>query len=165
MNQPFGLATNGRDAADRIRQEGMMTDYRTQDAATTQLKMREDDSRLRPVYMHPARGPTHYQEMLRCYARMELTDGLLLSHALLDLESRLARDTSLLFILQQCTESTAQVINGFSRRGWAVSVLVNTYDINDFSRVAGPLIAGGCDVLHLKDENSVASICQSLLVR
>ena len=165
MKQPFGLVSNGRDAADRIRSEGMMTDYRTRDAAQQNLKMRDDDSRLRPVYIEPDRGPNQYRDTLRTLARLERTDGLSLADAILDVEPRLARDTSLVVILQQCNEPAAEVLSGLSRRGWAVSAIINTYDINDFSRTAGPLIAGGIETLHLLDESSIPTICRKMLAR
>lgn len=165
MNQPFGLVSNGRDAADRIRTEGFMTDYRTRDAAAEHLKMHEVDSHLKPVCIPAGRGPVHYRELHRTLARLEITDGLHLAETFLEVESRLSRDTTLIVIVQQCDNRTAEVLAGFRRRGWAVTAIINTYEVDDFSRAAGPLIASGIAVMQLRDEASLAMICRSLLER
>ena len=164
MNQPFGLVTNGRDAAHRIKTEGFMTDYRTRGAAGAKLAMRDDDSHLKPVCIPPSRGPVHYREIGRTLARLELTDGLTLGPMFLEVEPRLARDTTLIVILQKCDTTTAEVLSGFVRRGWAVTAIINTYDLSDFSRAAGPLIAAGVTVMHLSGEDAMPKICQNMLL-
>ncbi|WP_417739859.1 DUF58 domain-containing protein [Rosistilla oblonga] len=165
MNQPFGLVSNGRDAADRIRTEGFMTDYRTRDAATQHLKMHEVDAHLKPVCLSAQRGPVHYRDVHRMLARLEITDGLNLSQTFLEVESRLSRDTTLIVIVQECDSSTAEVLAGFKRRGWAVTAIINTFEVDDYSKAAGPLVASGIAVMQLRDEASLAMICRALVER
>lgn len=165
MNQPLGLATNARDAADRIRTEGFRTDFRTRNAAQQRLAMRDTDSHLNPICLAPSRGPVHYREVQRTLARLEMTDGLTLPETFIQLESRLARDTTLIVIIQQCDLALADTLTGFSRRGWAVVAVINTFAEDDFSLVAGPLIAGGVQVVHLVDQDSIATLCRTLVCR
>ncbi|QDU93608.1 DUF58 domain-containing protein [Lignipirellula cremea] len=165
MNQPFGLASNGRDAADRIRTSGWMTDYRTRQAAQSQLAMREEDDRLRPQ-IHPAsRGPQHFQELRRALARLERTDGLTLAQLLVECEPRLSRSTTLIVVLQQCDEATAGVLCRLVGRGWAVTAVINTFEHFDYAQTAGPLIGGGVRTLHLRDFDSLPEICRQGVLR
>lgn len=165
MNQPVGLASNGRDAADRIRTEGWSTDYRTRAAVQKNSAMRSRDDRLRPVVLPADRGPVHAHDIQRQLARLERSDGLTLESMLVETESRLARDTTLLVVLQSCSDTAAAALLGMSRRGWSVAAAVNTHEQEAFSRVAGPLIAAGISVMHLRDEASVPPICQNIILR
>jgi uncharacterized protein (DUF58 family) len=165
MNQPVGLVTNGRDAADRIRTEGWSTDYRTRDAVRQNSVMRGADDRLRPVILAADRGPVHAREVQRQLARLERSDGLTLESTLIESEPRLARDTTLLVVLQTSSEAATAALLGMARRGWAVAVAVNTHDQEAFSRIAGPLIAAGITVLPLRDEASLPQVCQHIILR
>lgn len=161
LGEPFALVTNGRDAADRIRLDGWQGDHRVRGKAAIQGQMAAKSDRMRPVIIKPDRGPVHLKDFVRRLARLELTDGLTLPKLLAESESQISRETTLLVILQSCDEATASSIIGMSRRGWEVAVIINTLDINDFSSIAGPLIATSIPVFHLADPNSVTDVCRS----
>jgi hypothetical protein len=44
-------------------------------------------------------------------------------------------------------------------------VIINTYDINDYSQIAGPLIAARIPTFHLSSEESIAGVCRQTLLR
>ena len=67
MGQQVGLVTNGRDAADRIRQEGWDYDIRTRDAARQAASMAETSDRLRPVVVETAAGRTRSCGSSKCW--------------------------------------------------------------------------------------------------
>jgi uncharacterized protein (DUF58 family) len=156
QNQPFALLSNGRDAADRIRDEGFATDFRTRDAAKSRASMKERDDRLRPVIIPSDRGPVHYRELLRQLARLELSDGLSIAEAIITSQSRLARDTTLIVIMQKCSTETAAMLVGMKRRGWAVAIVANTAEINEYISIAGPFQAVGIPTVQLTNENAIA---------
>lgn len=164
-NEPVGLATNGRDAADRIRLEGWDGDHRVRGEATEAAAMISESDRLRPVLLPPSRGPVQLREIMRSLARLERTDGLTLAELLVECESQLSGETTLLVILQQAEPDAIAALIGLSRRGRAVAVIVNTHDINDFAIVAGPLIASRIPVFHLLNEDSIADVCRQTLLR
>ncbi len=164
-NEPVGLATNGRDAADRIRQEGWIGDHRVRGAAAAAASMASESDRLRPVLLPALRGPLHLQEVHRTLARLERTSGLTLAELLVEAEGQLSNETTLLVILQQCSPNAAAALIGLARRGWAVAVIVNTYDINDYSEAAGPLIASRIPTFHLSTAESIADVCRQTLLR
>jgi len=57
MGQQIGLATNGRDAADRIRQEGWDSDPRSRREARRSASMIAHSDRLQPLVVPTRRGP------------------------------------------------------------------------------------------------------------
>ena len=164
-NEPVGLATNGRDAADRIRQEGWVGDHRVRGEAKAAASMNDENERLRPVLLAPSRGPVHLAEINRTLARLERTDGLTLTELLVECESQLSSETTLLVILQQCTPESIAALIGLARRGRAVAVMINTYDINDYSAIAGPLIASRIPTFHLASSEVIADVCRETLLR
>ncbi|QDT06150.1 hypothetical protein K227x_45580 [Rubripirellula lacrimiformis] len=163
--EPFALATNGRDASDRIRQEGWDGDHRVRGAAAAAAAMKEKNDRLRPVIIPTGRGPVQFQEIHRTLARLERTGGLTLAELLIECESQIAADTTLLVIVQIATPETIAALVSLARRGRAVAVIINTHDINDYSASAGPLIASRIPTFHLADQESVANICRQTLAR
>lgn len=165
QNEPVGLATNGRDAADRIRQEGWSGDHRVRGQAASAATMHGKSDRLRPIILPPSRGPLNIQDIHRNLARLERTDGLTLAELLVECESNLSADTTLLVILQQASEISIGALIGLARRGRAVAVIVNTHDINDYSVIAGPLIAERIPTHRLASYESIAEVCRQTLLR
>lgn len=164
-NEPVGLATNGRDAADRIRQEGWKGDHRIRGQAAAAVSMSDRNERLRPVMLSASRGPVHLAEILRTLARLERTDGLTLPQLLVECESRLSAETTLLVILQQCSPESISALIGLARRGREVAVMINTHDINDYSAIAGSLIAERIPTFHLASADAIADVCRQALLR
>lgn len=169
-SEPFGLVTNGRDAADRIRTEGWQGDHRVshpqkRSDVSGAAGMHSESDRLNPVIVAPSRGPVQFKEIHRTLARIERTDGLTLAELLIECESQLSGDTTLLVILQQATPATIATLVGLSKRGRAVAVIINTHDINDYTSIAGPLIASRIPTFYLSDKDSIAGVCRSVLLR
>lgn len=154
-NEPFALLTNGRDAVDRIRQEGIATDFRTRDAAKQSGNMKESDDRLRPVILNSDRGAIHFQEYLRQLARLELSDGLDISQTLINSQSRLAHDSTLIVILAQSNDRIATTLINMKRRGWELFVIINTFDLNSYFAAAGPYQSANIPTVQLKDEQTL----------
>jgi uncharacterized protein (DUF58 family) len=170
MGEPFGLVTNGRDAADRIRAEGWQGDHRVshpqkRSDVSGAAAMNAESDRLNPVIVPPSRGPVQFKEIHRTLARLERTDGLTLAELLIECESELSGDTTLLVILQQATPVSIATLVGLSNRGRAVAVIINTHDINDYTSIAGPLIASRIPTFYLADKESIANVCREVLLR
>ena len=163
--EPFALVTNGRDAADRIRTEGWVGDHRVRDAAAKAASMISENDRRRPVVLSADRGPLHLKAMIRTLARLERTNALTLAELLVESQSRISAETTALIILQDATPENISAIVSLSRQGRAVTVIVNTHDINDYSRVAGPLIACNIPVHHLGGKETIADVCRTAAVR
>jgi uncharacterized protein (DUF58 family) len=165
MGQQIGLITNGRDAADRIRQEGWDYDIRTRDAARQAGSMAETSDRLQPVVIPTRRGPDQLLQILECLARVELTDGLTLPQLIGETMSRLPRDATVIAILPRVTTENAIALENLKRQGYAVEAILNVYDEFDFAQASGPLLAAGILTHHLRNDAAVATVCRRSVLR
>jgi uncharacterized protein (DUF58 family) len=160
LGHQVGLVTNGRDAADRIRSEGFVHDWRTRGAAQSAVQMNDQNDRLRPIVVPTRQGPDQFRNILETLARLELTDGLAFPELVNETDDRLPRDATLVAILPRVTPRDAIALGNLRRRGYAVTAAINLYDEYEFASAAGPLIANGVDVRHLKDRDSIRSLCR-----
>jgi uncharacterized protein (DUF58 family) len=160
LGQQVGLVTNGRDAADRIRQEGWAHDYRTREDARKSASMREESDRLQPLVVETRRGPEQIQRILETLARVELTDGLTLTQLIGDTTSRLPRDATVVAVLAEVTTKAALALGNLKRRGLAVTAILIMFDDNALEKASGRLLAEGIDVRHVRDEATLTVVCQ-----
>ncbi len=165
MGQQVGLVTNGRDAADRIRQEGWDYDIRTRDAARQAASMADASDRLRPVVVETRRGPDQVMRLFETLARIELTDGLDLTQLIGETASRMPRDATVVAVLASVTEEFAVALGNLKRRGFAVTAVLNVYDVTEFASASGPLLSQGIETRHLKDESAIVTVCRRVLLR
>ncbi len=165
MGQQVGLVTNGRDAADRIRQEGWDHDIRTREEARKSASMLETDDRLQPLEVPTARGADQFLRILESLARLELTDGLNLPELIAETSSRLPRDATVIAVLPTVDEMNAIALGNLKRSGYAVAAIVNTYDEYQFAQMAGLLIAQGIEVFQLKNETQISTMCRRILLK
>jgi hypothetical protein len=78
MGQQIGLISNGRDAADRIREEGWRADFLTRnDARARAAEPQKPTPACAPSSWKPPKGEDQLMaEILAALARLEHTDGL-----------------------------------------------------------------------------------------
>ena len=100
----------------------------------------------------------------KALARLELTDGFDLPSLLSETYSRLPRDATVIVLLSAVSDQTAIALGNLRRQGFAVSAILNLFDDYQFSQAAGRLLAQGIDSRHLKDEQSIVTICQRQLL-
>ena len=164
MNQPFGLISNGRDAADRVRQVRLELDFSDRSSVRADVEMNAKSDRLRPVVVGAKSGPEQFAEIHRTLARLERTDGLRLGDLLMETENRLSRQLSVLVFVQQVDESMALTLGMLRRRGYAVSVIVNQHDQDGLQDSAARLVAYHIPVFALPDEESIPVVCRDMLL-
>jgi len=160
MGQQIGLVTNGRDAADRIRQQGWDFDLRSRKAARQAAEMRERSERLQPIVVETRRGPEQLLRILETLARVELTDGLSFRQLIAETACRLPRDATVIAVLPSLSAEIAAALGDLRRRGMAVAAVLNLYDEDDFVRAAGRLLAEGIGACHLRDREAVVTVCR-----
>lgn len=152
--EPFGLVSNGRDAAERMRELNKKGLYSDRTAATANIEMRSQSDRLNPVVLGANRTPEHFAEMHRMLARLERTDGLKLDQLLIETESRLPKLLSLIAIVQRVDEAGLLALEMMRRRGYALTVMLNCHQ-DEYLDHAGTLIAARLPVVPLHDEESL----------
>jgi uncharacterized repeat protein (TIGR01451 family) len=160
MGQQVGLVSNGRDAADRIRVEGWAHDFRTRKEALKGAAMRDESERLQPLVVPTRRGVEQLQRILETLARAELTDGLTFAQLVTEAESRLPRDATVVGILGQASEKTAQALGNLRRRGYAVAAVLILFEENQRDAALGRLVAEGIDVRTVNNETELTALCQ-----
>jgi uncharacterized repeat protein (TIGR01451 family) len=164
MSQQVGLVTNGRDAADRIRQEGWAHDYRTRAAALKSAAVEEESERLQPIVVETRRGVEQFQRIAETLARVELTDGLTFAQLVSETTSRLPRDATVVAVLGDVSTETALALGNLRRRGHAVTAVLILFGDEKMERAHGRLLAEGIDVRQVRDEASVAALCQRQMI-
>jgi uncharacterized protein (DUF58 family) len=158
MGQQIGLATNGRDAAERIRTEGWRHDFRTRKAALASAAISDTNNRLAPLVVETRRGPEQLNRILETLARVELTDGLPFAQLLLEISARLPRDATVIAILSDVTLEIATALGALRRRGFSIAAVVNTYEDTDYARCAGTLLGEGIESRHLRNEEGLSAL-------
>ncbi len=161
MGQQIGLATNGRDAVDRIKTEGWEQDPRTRQSARTTAAMSENNERLQPLLIETRRGVEQLHRIRELLARVELTDGLSFSELVSETISRLPRDATILAVLPEVPVETAISLGNLRRAGLAVSVVLVLLDDAPLERAYGRLVTEGIrEIRHLKSEEELPELCR-----
>jgi uncharacterized protein (DUF58 family) len=161
MGQQIGLATNGRDAVDRIKTEGWEQDPRTRQDARATAGMRESNERLQPLLVETRRGVEQLQRIRELLARIELTDGLSFAELVSETISRLPRDATILAVLPEVPVETAIALGNLRRAGLAVAVVLILLDDAPLERAHGRLVSEGIrDIRHLKSEEELPELCR-----
>jgi uncharacterized protein (DUF58 family) len=139
LNQQVGFASNGRDAADRIREESLDAEspetqaagHATREAARERFTMNDDSDRLRPVVVETRRGFDQFQKIREALARLEITDGMTFAQLCLEMSARMPRDATVIAILPQVPVESAIALGTLRRQGFAVTAILIGLDDND----------------------------------
>lgn len=171
MGQQIGLVSNGRDAADRIREEGWSAGFATRADAQRRATEAQANTRLRPVMVETRKGEDRFRQILETLARLEHTDGLEFSEMLEEVASEIPRDATVVAVLRRVTPAMAASLGELARRGFLVTVIVVSIDIEPTPDWARPpdwaqmLLAQGIDFRVVNTEESVTNLCAEAIVR
>jgi uncharacterized protein (DUF58 family) len=165
LNQQVGLASNGRDAADRIREESLQDEvepeggYETRDAARVRFELNEDNDRLRPLVVDTRRGFDQFQKIREALARLELTDGFDFGHLTLEMAPRMPRDATVIAILPRVPVESAIALGTLRRQGFAVTVILIGLEEPDKLLAHGRLLAERIrDIRYVNTEEQLAHL-------
>jgi uncharacterized protein (DUF58 family) len=165
INQPVGLVSNGRDAADRMRtevetQEGgddEVASFENRDEARLSGEMLEESERLRLVQVETRRGIEQFQKIREALARLELSDGMTFPGLILEATPRLPRDATVIAVLAAVPVETSASLGILRKQGFAVSALVIGLEDEDAAKAHGRLLAAGVrDVRSIRNEAELA---------
>ena len=165
IGQQIGLASNGRDAADRIRldvkaQTGSDDEapgFASREAARASGAMREESDRLRPVVVETRRGIEQFQRIREALARLELSDGLPFPRLVLEMTPRMPRDATVIALLPVVPVESSAALGGLRRQGFAVTAILVGLDEEERTKAHGRLLAEGVrDVRTLNSEDELA---------
>jgi uncharacterized protein (DUF58 family) len=165
LGQQIGLVTNGRDAADRIRTEGVRHEFRTRSLALEVVEMSTSSDRLRPVIVETRRGAAVFSQILESLARLELTSGLSFSSLVQEASSHFPRDATVAAVLAGVSMESALALGFLRRLGWAVSVVLIMPDEMGDRAAIGQLLADHIPVRTISAEVDIANLCSESWIR
>jgi uncharacterized protein (DUF58 family) len=165
LNQQLGLASNGRDAADRIREESLREEvepaggYETRDEARDRFELNEENDRLQPLVVETRRGFDQFQKVREALARLELTDAFDFGHLALEMAPRMPRDATVIAILPRVPVETAIALGTLRRQGFAITALLVGLEEADKLLAHGRLLAEAVrDIRYLNTEEQLAHL-------
>lgn len=168
MNQQVGFISNGRDAAERVKEEGWSQEFRTRSIAKRLLDLRGESDRLRPVLVPTRRGGEQLMRILESLARLELTTGLNFSQLVEESKPHIPRDTTVIAVLRDVSEHTALALGSLKRSGYAVTAVVVVEDrIPDWvvpPEWANNLLAEGVPFRPVHDEEALMHLCGEQMI-
>jgi hypothetical protein len=171
MGQQIGFISNGRDAADRIREEGWRAEFITRKDALRRITDPKNNTRLRPVIIGPAKGEHQFGAILATMARLEHTDGLSLADAAREAAARISRDTTVVAVLGNVTAEIAAALGEIARRGLPVTAIVVSLEMDAVPDWAKPpewaemLLSQGIDFRVVNGEEAISNLCAEAIIR
>jgi len=165
LGQQVGLLTNGRDAAERMRQQGWEVELDDREQARRAGTMMDENDRLRPLQVPTQRSSEQFYRIQELLARVEISDGLEFAPLLLEAQSQVPRDATILAIVSKQNSQTTIALENMAKQGFAVSAMINVFDHNEYAQISGPMIASGIETYHLRDEDSVVHVCRKQILR
>ncbi|HEY1186749.1 MAG TPA: DUF58 domain-containing protein [Gemmata sp.] len=167
LNVQVGFASNGRDAADRIREESLAAEseeakaegHATRNAARDRFELADDSDRIRPVIVDTRRGFDQFQQIREALARLELSDALTFARLALEMSARMPRDATLIAVLPRVPAETAIALGTLRRQGFAVSAILIGLDENHKLEAHGRLLAEAIrDIRYVSTEAELAHL-------
>lgn len=169
LNQQVGFASNGRDAAERIRTEALEKPpegeeedelgFETRNEARERFEEVAQSDRLRPVQVDTRRGYDQFNQIRESLARLELTDGMTFSRLIVEVAPRMPKDATVIAILPQVSVDTSVALGQLRRQGFAISVILVALTDDDKPVAHGRLLAEGIrDVRHIQSEAELLTL-------
>jgi uncharacterized protein (DUF58 family) len=171
MGQQIGFISNGRDAADRIREEGWRAEFLTRNDAQQRVSLSPANTRLRPVTVETGKGEDRFTRILATLARLEHTDGLDFSAMVMEAVSKISRDATVVAVLGVVTPAIAVALGDLVRRGFLVTAVVVSFNMDAVPDWATPpawaemLLAQGVDFRVVNSEDAIINLCAEAIVR
>lgn len=169
--QQIGFVSNGRDAADRIREEGWRAEFLTRSDAQRRAGEKPPNTRLRPVVIEPGKGEERFAQILATLARLEHTDGMSFAAMAGEASAQISRDTTVVAVVGRVTEEIAVSLGNLARRGLLVTAMVVSMEAEPVPDWAKPpdwaelLLQQGIDFRIVNSEESIINLCAQAIVR
>ena len=168
LNQQIGFASNGRDAAERVRAEALekaTESEQSEEGFDTRTEARErfeevaQSDSLRPVQVTTRRGYDQFNQIRESLARLEMTDGMTFARLVVEVAPRLPKDATVIALLPAVSVDTSVALGQLRRQGFAISVILVALTDDDQPVAHGRLLAEGIrDVRFIRSEDDLLSL-------
>lgn len=170
MGEQIGLASNGVDAAERIKSFGWIAEFPTRREAQQAMEKRRGEP-LRPVLLPTLKGAEHLQRTLETLARLEPTNGLRFDQMIDEVIPRIRRDATVVPVLRKVSPAIAGALGKLVQHGFAVTAIVVLFEefvTPDWAKPpewAELLLAQKVKFRTVTTEESISNLCAETLVR
>lgn len=171
QGQQIGLATNGRDAADRIREEGWQGEFLNRTWARHRAVTIAENTRMRSVVVPTRKSSDNFLRILETLARLEHTDGMEFSGLVSEAAVLLPRDATVVAVFSRITPEMAQSLGKLVRRGFLVTAIVVQFGgelLPDWAKPpdwAEVLLAHNINFHIVNSEDAVTNLCAQAIIR
>jgi uncharacterized protein (DUF58 family) len=171
QGEQIGFASNGCDAAERIRLRGWPADFTTRREAIRSAPERQRSEPLSPVMVPTLKGVDQLRHILEALGRLELTNTLLFDQLIEELAPRIRRDATVVPVLGKITPAIARVLGDLVRQGFTVQaiVVVNESSLpSDWRQPpdwAAMLMAQEVNFRVIATEEGIPDLCADTLLR
>jgi uncharacterized protein (DUF58 family) len=171
MGQQIGLISNGRDAADRIREQGWSAEFNRRGQAHRRASQAGEGSHCEPVIVETGKGADRFSELVQALARLECGVELDFAKMVSAAASRIPRDATVVPVLRKVTPAIAASLGHLSRQGFLVTVVVVAFGAEPTPDWARPpdwaemLLGEGMDFRVVNSEEALTDLCAQAIVR
>lgn len=171
QGQQMGLVTNGRDAADRLREEGWQGEFMNRRLARQQAATASENTRLRPVAVPTRKGGDNFLRILETLARLERTDGMDFAALIAEAAMRVPRDATVVAVLSRVTPEMGLALGELVRQGFLVTAVVVVCGADVLPDWAAPpewaeiLLGQGVNFHMVNSEESVTNLCAQAIIK
>ena len=165
-----GLVCNGRDAAERIKQDGWTGHFTTRTDAQTTARELRSNNRLKPLTVPTRKGTEQLTTILETLGRLEPSDGLQFAELIQEAMQVIPRDATVIPILREVTPESAIALGMLKRRGYSVTVIFIQFDEGYRPEWAmspswaEPIIGQGIDFITISNEQELAELSTQTLL-
>jgi hypothetical protein len=169
--EQIGLASNGVDAADRMRRRGWLAEFTLRREVRSLAPAPPGTEPLRPVTIPTRKGADQLRHILEALGRLEMTNTLRMDQLIEELSGQLRRDATVIPILGRITPAIASVLGELVRRGFTVNAIVVLAEAAmppDWVQTpdwAALLMGRDVDFRVVAGEESIPGICAEALAR
>lgn len=171
MGEQVGFASNGYDAAERLRLRGWTAEFVTRREVPSQTAVLHRGESLRPVIIPTLKGNDQLRRILEALGRLELSNAPRFDLMLEELTPQIRRDATVIPVLGKVTPAIASALGQLVRQGYAVNaIVVASAEIAspDWARPpewAALLLAQEVDFRVVDREEAIPALCADTLLR
>ncbi|MDB6055425.1 MAG: hypothetical protein JWN25_2948 [Verrucomicrobiales bacterium] len=171
MGQRFGLLTNGRDAAERIKTEGWQSSFKNRQLARAEAEKNTETKTIEPNHLGLGRGESHFGAVLELLARVELAEDFPLSHLIATFSNLISRNATVIAVISGVDEETSATLGELRQQGYMVVVVFVAFDepqLNDWGEPPDWFLflsRNGIPFYRVDDDKSLRELCSTLLVK
>jgi uncharacterized protein (DUF58 family) len=169
--EQLGFASNGVDAAERVRLRGWTAEFTTRRDVPQLVMPTARGEYLRPVNVPTLKGADQLRQVLEALGRLEPAIAVRFDQMIQETDLQLRRDATVIPVLGKVTAAIASALGELVRQGYTVIAIVILVEPSSLSNGGQPpewaamLMAQGVEFKVIPNEESIPNVCAEALTR